>query len=573
MKRFIVIKFIIGLLFFNLNAFAENYESTVFAKKIRKSDQLELNSDELHKNASSSFSDFLNYNSPLHFEFTLIAPPQWSIRGANSSHTLFTVDGNPIFDPSTIQGTWDLNLWPNSWIKNTVIDFSPLEGVLKWGGQASGAVIAVESADTDQYHLTFDSKKSASADLSKSWHSNQILLFGQNNNIRSPFENSKETYKMESVQALAKVEIPLKGSSPLRAFLLTGRSFRTLPEWTQDSKTFYSDENHQILNLNWNPKIHEVSQNYNIQANQFQRKYLNTNESNLLNEAYLGSGFYFRYDLKFQMTNLTQLHFGFNNRQEQIKLLNNVLENLNRQMDQFSSFVGFQHQFENNIGFNFGGRSENSKPNQQMVLNPAASVFGDGWSIAAFKSARNPSLFQIYDPVAGNINLLPEKILNNTAEIHGEILTNQYQFVFFERSSKNAVDYDLNTFRYENIVKTHTKGLEAHLNVPIYQGEWHLIATLQNSRNQNNQKMASDQIITSTWNYLPSEQNQWQLATVWNSENQAKSIPSYSVWNLAWLAQKHWNIAIHNLTQTKVVKNKQYLIEDRTINFEYSSDF
>jgi outer membrane cobalamin receptor len=566
-------KFFLLFLALPLIAFAEKYESTIAAKKIKKSTQFELNSDEISKNSSLNFAEFLNFNSAMQISPTLMAPTQWSLRGANASHTLLLVDEKPIFDPSTIQGTWNLTLWPNSWIKDAILDFTPLNTVLKWGGQASGGVVAIETSDQDRVGLFAQASKSAGVNLSKNFHRSHFFYYGHKKNTPSPFENSRELYPNDSNQAMFKIQVPISENSLLDFSLLKGTAQQWLPEWANDSKYFKSSENHQITSANWRTKSDFFVVKFSIQYSDFHRNYLNTSANNLFDENYLGSGLYFGNEWSFNLDNEVNIDFGFVTNQEHIKLQGASQTDLNQIRNLNSSYFNFENKLFETTKVSLGGRFEQILKSKTYVLNPAFGVHSETWSIGWSKSLHSPSLFQSFDPISGNRNLQAENIINSTIEFHDQLYSNHYQLVVFDRKTKNAIDYDLASFKYENMVSTQTKGLELHWKMPFDFWHWQAIGTLQDSKNHLHQKTLSDQIFKSTWAFDFSEDNQWQLALNWNSEILSQELPEYSLWNLAWQVRKHYQFSIHNLTQTKVVRNKQYLISEQTFNLAFNTDF
>lgn len=113
--------------------------------------------------------------------------------------------------------------------------------------------------------------------------------------------------------------------------------------------------------------------------------------------------------------------------------------------------------------------------NPSVLLNDKVKFFVNVYS--AFKA---PTLFQLFDPSYGNVNLDPETSFN--IEVGTQIaLTNQLTFreVFFYRNTDDAIEFivtDPNTFasQYQNVSKKKARGVELELD---YRAEkWNLSA-------------------------------------------------------------------------------------------------
>jgi hypothetical protein len=565
--------------------YAENYESTIYGRKLKKSSQLEVKSEEDQSHRSyDNLSEYLNHRSPIFFQFSLIGPAQWSFRGSSASHSLLVIDDNPVYDPSTIQGTWDLNLWPTSWAQNIIIETSPFEGTLKWGGHGSGSLVKIESIDKSNLNLSANSAQSIGVAAGKKFDFGHLQLLKERKNNRSPYQGSREIYPLQNNQALMKFQIPLASSeAPLKTFLLYGDSTRQLPDWNQDSKDFKSREKHQTVSLSWAPKTETLNQSFSIQNSGFERSYINTS-SMPLNEKYSGNSIYLNYSadliLSGNSDSESKLKFGFSRLEEHLKILSPLQVSELRKRISNPIYLGYEFYLDEELTIQVGTRNETSGYSPKTVLNPALEIKGKQWSLTFFKAIKQPSLYQLYDSLSGNPQLEFEKIDQITVESHGEFVGNAYQIFLFNRTSKNIVDYDTTNNKYYNIARSHTNGLETHFNFMVHKLKWELMGTLQKSQDQNNKLIAPEKILSNSWSYPLSRKIQTQLSSVWNSKLVDRNLPSYSVWNWSWQYLSNesdkldiFTVAVHNLTQTNVARNKQYLMEDRTINFMYSTEF
>ncbi len=130
--------------------------------------------------------------------------------------------------------------------------------------------------------------------------------------------------------------------------------------------------------------------------------------------------------------------------------------------------------FNANSGFNLnvGGRfNTHSLYGNKLVynLNPSYN-FGNLKLVSSFSTAYiTPSLYQLYDPYSGNVNLKPED--NSTLEIGFETRLFQKKLqlsmVYFQRQEENAIDVDAN-YVYTNIDgKNSANGVETTVEIAV----------------------------------------------------------------------------------------------------------
>ena len=130
--------------------------------------------------------------------------------------------------------------------------------------------------------------------------------------------------------------------------------------------------------------------------------------------------------------------------------------------------------FNANSGFNLnvGGRfNTHSLYGNKLVynLNPSYN-FGNLKLVSSFSTAYiTPSLYQLYDPYSGNVNLKPED--NSTLEIGFETRLFQKKIqlsmVYFQRQEENAIDVDAN-YVYTNIDgKNSANGVETTVEIAV----------------------------------------------------------------------------------------------------------
>ncbi len=152
-----------------------------------------------------------------------------------------------------------------------------------------------------------------------------------------------------------------------------------------------------------------------------------------------------------------------------------VLKASMNQLSPYSSFI-----YKNNKGFNIemGSRLNIHSAygtNISFTLNPSLQVkqnikiFGNLYS--AFKT---PTLYQLFDPEAGNGLLTPEKGIIGEAGIEAQILKNlKGRIVGFYRNTNDAIIYSFNPVTFEskfiNTARQTNYGTEAEINYQHHQ--------------------------------------------------------------------------------------------------------
>ena len=93
-----------------------------------------------------------------------------------------------------------------------------------------------------------------------------------------------------------------------------------------------------------------------------------------------------------------------------------------------------------------------------LDLNESGTILRASWG-EGFKA---PTLYQLFDPYAGNPDLAPERSRGWDAGIEQRLLADRIslQATWFHRVSNNEIDYDFTTFTYGNILATRSQGLE-----------------------------------------------------------------------------------------------------------------
>lgn len=128
--------------------------------------------------------------------------------------------------------------------------------------------------------------------------------------------------------------------------------------------------------------------------------------------------------------------------------------------DKFSVEVGgrwnYHSQYGNNFTYTF---------NPSYLLNNRVKIFANLYS--AFKT---PTLYQLFDPMAGNLSLEAEKSFVGEGGL--QFFANKqldFRALYFYRNTENAIQYiivDPNTFQsqYRNVNRQRNKGIEVEMN-------------------------------------------------------------------------------------------------------------
>lgn len=137
-----------AILFLSLSALAiQEIEVVVADQSFSSSNKVVITEKEIKKSHVNNLSTLLSSEANVAISSSNFTPNSIYIRGGDSSHVLFLIDGIPFYDPSTIQRTVNLSTLNLRSIKKIEV-IKGSQSVL-YGGQALAGVIKIETFPTD----------------------------------------------------------------------------------------------------------------------------------------------------------------------------------------------------------------------------------------------------------------------------------------------------------------------------------------------------------------------------------------------------------------------------------------
>jgi vitamin B12 transporter len=106
--------------------------------------------------------------------------------------------------------------------------------------------------------------------------------------------------------------------------------------------------------------------------------------------------------------------------------------------------------------------------NSTFTLNPSYRFNGYWMILGSISSAyKVPSIYQLYDFYAGNLNLKPEEALNVEMGVQYKSARSFLRGVIFSRQITSGIDYNFVDFKYFNFVEQRVNGFEFESNLDI----------------------------------------------------------------------------------------------------------
>ena len=397
-----------------------------------------------------------------------------SIRGASAGNTLILIDGIPVNDPSVISNYFDINLLSTDQIERVEI----LKGghSTLYGSDAVAGVINIISRKNDaaQKHPQWNASlaggnfatlrssvgvvgKTKSMDYSVQLSSHYAGGFSAAKDTSGSSQFDNDTY----FQQTARAQIGIKTGERSRlsaSFLYSGYTTDLDAGAFRDEKDFTANNFSRQFNVGWNRQGAKTKMNFQYQFNQVDRSYLDdslfisNSAAVYTNSSYRGSTHFAEFFLNHtfrQWELLTGIDFRQHSTVQDYFLTGAwgtfILPTLKANMSQISGYASLQFR-KNNFTTELGGRINQHSvygTNGTFTFNPAyrlserVRVFGNWYT--AFKT---PTLFQLYDPFAGNSNLTPEKgLIQELGFDWTSSQSFQTRVVAFHRNSRETIIY------------------------------------------------------------------------------------------------------------------------------------
>lgn len=136
-------KFLFTLFFYSISVFAQDYETTVEDIVFNSSSKVVIDEKTIKETKAPDLISLITTQANISLFNNNFQPPQLFLRGGDSSHLLFIIDGVPVYDVSWAQRTLNLNSLDINNVKRIEI----LKGgqTVLHGGQALVGVIKIET--------------------------------------------------------------------------------------------------------------------------------------------------------------------------------------------------------------------------------------------------------------------------------------------------------------------------------------------------------------------------------------------------------------------------------------------
>jgi vitamin B12 transporter len=432
-----------------------------------------------------------------------------SIRGSSAGNVLILMDGIPVNDPSVITNYFDLNLLAIDQVERIEI----LKGGQStlYGSDAVAGVINIISrkADAKKFSLngnvsggsygTFKQniglngrKRSIAYSLGYTHLGSNGFSTAYDKNNRGGFD--KDGYDQHAITGRLnmsvnkKIQIYLSGSYGFYKAGLDAGAYTDEKDYIVKSKNVQLGAglslNHKMGSLRLNYHFNYVSRNYLDDSLFKSSAFIDYSDSRYLGRTHFGEVYNnWKWDY---IELLAGADYRFNNT-DQYSLyvfpgFPTPPSTLKAKMSQLSPYVSVI--FKKGEGFTaeLGGRINHHSEygnNFSFTFNPSLLVNGKAKVFANLYSAyKVPTLYQLFDPSAGNANLKPEK--GTIVEAGGEVFPNKQfhtRIVGFYRNTKNAIQYILTdpvffTAQYCNVSKQENYGIELETNYSF--NKWQL---------------------------------------------------------------------------------------------------
>lgn len=462
-----------------------------------------INRQELEKNIGRSLGEVLNTavgttiigaNNVAGTNTTV------SIRGASAGNVLILLDGVPVNDPSVITNYFDLNLISIDQIERVEI----LKGGQStlYGSDAVAGVINIISRKSGNKAIELNGNLTAG---SYNTFKQYAGISGRKNHFNYSVnythlssDGFSAAYDKDGNKDFDNDGINQHATQARLGFDLSHRLHATITgsynyyKTDLDAGAFTDDNDYTVKNKNGQAGAGLVydhktgSLHFNYLFNYVERDYLNDSADRSSPYAYFSKSNYIGRTHYAELYNnwkwssswelLTGIDYRFNNTNQEYFSLGSFSPYeapvLNKKMSQVSPYASLLYKDLSGFHFELGGRWNHHSEygnNFTFNLNPSYLIRNKAKVFANFYTAfKAPTLYQLFDPSAGNIDLQPEK--GWIGEAGAELFCSssfRTRVVGFYRNTKNAIIYTSTftppftyTSQYRNANKQLNYGLE-----------------------------------------------------------------------------------------------------------------
>ncbi|MFN3696913.1 MAG: TonB-dependent receptor plug domain-containing protein [Pseudobdellovibrio sp.] len=512
-----------------------------------------INEQDIKDSQSTQLAELLFKKTNLNISQSTFEPTSIFIRGGDSSHVLFLLDGVPLYDPSTIQRTTDLNSIQLSSIKKIEI-IKGSQSVL-YGGQALAAVVKIFTNFNPERKFNFRAqsnglKQYVSAHQTMNIDERQKAVFGAATMAgynQSPIQNSIEKYseknyqfslahlfKINQLELISKIQIDNQKSNIPNLNDLTSRPVDTDQYYTnqnnQKAQMILRQDDQLSISLAYseNQRDYSIQQSQNINGYAVQDKYF----------GYLTS---FRLDYLFWESSKIKAKSGLALETEKFKYINAHVEKNHEMTNTEGLYVKLDSFIIPNYTFEAGARIDFEKSKYLNTTYQFGLSYNKNVKYEFSSGFKNASLYQ---KSLSNNELKSEMAFTNSILWENKIDDqSDYSLSFFLTQFRQLIDYDSLSKKYVNIDSVSSKGLEYQYNL---KNIFHISLTYQEPRNEKtNQWLYKRSLFTSLIDYSY-QYNQFTFLTLshkyvsssdikysLNYVNKTTRLPAYSVFLLS----------------------------------------
>ncbi|AZZ37843.1 hypothetical protein CIK05_13880 [Bdellovibrio sp. qaytius] len=468
------------LLFVCLKAQAiQEIEVVVADQSFSSSNKVVITEKEIKKSHVNSIATLLSTEANVAISSSNFTPNSIYIRGGDTSHVLFLIDGIPFYDPSTIQRTVNLSTLNLRSIKKIEI-IKGSQSVL-YGGQALAGVIKIETFPTDIKTSTDftlqGGERFGEVNLAQQIKLTNVQGFAGNikatdaHNI-SPAKGSSKTYP----QRLTNVDLTY-----IHRDLF-------LPEYEVLLKGQYTDDQSQISTYDNGTGVSADTENFNAQTSavnygvvlrkkdllslsfsqqETDRKYEQDAISAggfATDETYDGLLQAIRLDVKAFESAQFKIDTGASFNHEELYYKASGVVKADQFQEYEGVFVKAAYKPSEKVVAEAGVRQELSKMKLVADTYQLGLSYADFVKLEHSTGFKSPSLYQQFS-TRGNPDLKSEKVTTSAATVEDRIAENTRGAVtVFTSKYENLIIAQGTPSKYQNVSKAETKGIEVYLN-------------------------------------------------------------------------------------------------------------
>ena len=420
------------------------------------------------------------------------------LRGASSGRTLILIDGIPMNDPSMINNEFNLNLLSINEIER--IEICKGAQSTLYGSDALGGVINLITTKNDLNKLihlnanmtagnygVFKSNVNASGNLGKFKYSARFnhqnskgfssafdstgtsnfdtdALFGNNFSASLAYQPNKTlTFNSFIQHRYYKTDVDNGPFSDARNFFSEDQAFFAGAGFTYKKSKVSITGNYQKVNNN-----RYYDNDFSAGSPLFSTHSLNgySDYSELFGTVKISKNLTAIMGSELRTTSMNSLYLSvssFGPFQNEFK---------DSRISQYSVYGSILYSSDKNpfqleLGSRFNKHSIYGV-NSTFTLNPSYRFNGYWMILGSISSAyKVPSIYQLYDFYAGNLNLKPEEALNVEMGVQYKSARSFLRGVIFSRQITSGIDYNFVDFRYFNFVEQRVNGFEFESNLDI----------------------------------------------------------------------------------------------------------